>query len=262
EQVVLYNYDIVTYHQADWQNTYYLVRPDYAKKNATNLINYLSRNGAEGIAFRDIGNLLSADYYNRNTVTREEVLRMNVETLKEANAAGLHVTVKTGNDYAVPYAELITDMNLTGNAYAIIDRKIPFYEIALHGMKDYTGEAINLAGDYQTALLESAEYGAGLNFTFMKEDTMILQDSQYSCYNSAAWDRWKEQVIPMITRYQKEMTGLNRQTITGHEYLDDEVTVTVYEDGTKVYVNYSSYDWNGEGVTVPARDYLVERGSK
>ena len=261
EQVVLYNYDIVTYHRADWQDTYYLVRPDYAQKNASNLINWLKDKGADGIAFRDIGNLLSADYYNRNTVTREEVLKMNVETLKEANAAGLHITVKAGNDYAVPYAELITDMNLTGNAYAIIDRKIPFYEIALHGMKDYTGEAINLAGDYQTALLESAEYGAGLNFTFMKEDTMILQDSQYSCYNSAAWDRWKEQLIPMITRYQTEMSGLNKQTITEHQYLTENVTVTGYQDGTRVYVNYGTQEWKGDGVTVPARDYLVERGS-
>lgn len=262
EQVVLYNYDIVTYHQADWQDTYYLTRPDYAQKNASNLINWLKDKGADGIAFRDIGNLLSADYYNRNTVTREEVLKMNVETLKEANAAGLHITIKAGNDYAIPYAELITDMNLTGNAYAIIDRKIPFYEIALHGMKDYTGEAINLAGDYQTALLESAEYGAGLNFTFMKEDTMILQDSQYSCYNSAAWDRWKEQLIPMITRYQTEMSGLNKLTINDHEFLADQVTVTGYEDGTKVYVNYGTTEWTGDGVTVPARDYLVERGSQ
>ena len=262
EQAVLYNYDIVTYHRAEWQDTYYLTRPDYAKKNATNLINYLKQKGADGIAFRDIGNLLSADYYNRNTVTREEVLKMNVETLKEAAEAGLTITIKAGNDYAVPYAELITDMNLTGNAYAIIDRKIPFYEIALHGMKDYTGEAINLAGDYQTALLECAEYGAGLNFTFMKEDTMILQDTQYSCYNSAAWDRWKDQVIPMITRYQKEMAGLNTQTIVAHEFLSEQVTVTTYEDGTKVYVNYASSDWNGNGTAVPARDYLVERGNR
>ncbi len=262
EQVVLYNYDIVTYHQADWQDTYYLVRPDFAQKNASNLIKYLSDKGATGVAFRDLGNLLSADYYKRNTVTREQVLKMNVETLKEAAAAGLTVTIKAGNDYAVPYADLITDMNLTGNAYALIDRTIPFYEIALHGMKDYTGEAINLAGDYQTALLESAEYGAGLNFTFMKEDTMILQNTQYSCYNSAAWDRWKDQVIPMITRYQTEMSGLNTQTITDHAYLSENVTVTEYADGTKVYVNYGTSEWASDGVTVPARDYLVERSGE
>ncbi len=261
EQVKLYNYDIVTYQQSDWQDPYYLVRPEYAQKCADNLINGLADRGAAGVAFRDIGNLLSADYYVQNTVTREQVKQQNVNTLRKALEKNLKIIIKEGNDYAVPYADMITDMNLTGNAYAIIDRRIPFYQIALHGMKDYTGEAINLAGDYQTALLECAEYGAGLNFTFMKADTMILQDTMYSSYRSASYDRWKEKILPLISRYQTEMAGLNKQTITDHDQLSESVSVTTYQDGTKVYVNYSNSDFRNGGTVIPARDYLVERGN-
>lgn len=261
EQAKLYNFDVVTYKQADWQDSYYLVRPDYAKEMAANLIGALSKKGAEGVAFRDIGNLLSADYYNKATVTRQQVLNMNVDTLRDAAKAGLRVTIKHGNDYAVPYADLITDMNLAGNAYTILDKQVPFYQIALHGAKDYTGEAINLAGDYQNQLLKSAEYGAGLNFTFMQADTLLLRDTMYSCYTAAAYDRWKEQLLPMIGRYQREMSGLNRQRIVGHEYLAPRVTATTYADGTKVYVNYGTADYTADGVNVPARDYMVERGT-
>ena len=259
EQAILYNYDIVTYQQSDWQDPYYLVRPSYAQQCAANLINGLSDRGVTGVAFRDIGNLLSADYYMQNTVTREQVKSMNVDTLRDAVKKGLKISIKEGNDYAIPYADMITDMNLTGNTYAIIDRRIPFYQVALHGMKDYTGESINLAGDYQTALLECAEYGAGLNFTFMKEDTSVLRDSLYSCYRSASFDRWKDVIIPQILRYQKEMAGLNRQKIVGHDQLDGEVSVTVYSDGTKVYVNYSNKEYKENSVVIPAKDYLVER---
>ena len=254
EQVKLYSYDIVTYQQSDWMDAYYLVRPEYASQNASNLVSALSQKGAAGVAFRDIGNLLSADYYNRNTVTREQVKAMNVDMLKRAVAAGLKVSIKEGNDYAVPYADLITDMNLTGNAYAIIDRRIPFYQIALHGLKNYTGAAINLAGDYVTALLECAEYGAGLNFCFMEADNTIIQDSAYSCYTSAGYERWKAQAIPIMVRYQKEMAGLNQQMIVGHEYLTPEVVATTYADGTKVYVNYSAVEYDAGTVQVPARD--------
>jgi hypothetical protein len=45
--------------------------------------------------------------------------------------------------------------------------------------------------------------------------------------------------------------------MTGHENLNQFVSVTVYEDGTRVYVNYGYSDYTGNGVTVPARDYLV-----
>ena len=261
EQVKLYNYDVVTYQQSDWQDPYYLVRPEYAKQCAENLINGLSDRGASGVAFRDLGNLLSADYYVQNTVTREQVKAMNIQTLKDSIAKDLFVTIKGGNDYAVPYADMITDMNLTGNAYAIIDCRIPFYQIALHGMKNYTGEAINLAGDYQTALLECAEYGAGLNFSFMKADTTVLRDTMYSCYTSSGYDRWKNEAVAMINRYQQEMSGLNRQRITGHEQISADVSMTEYEDGTKVYVNYGTVEAKTGSVNIPARDYLVVRGN-
>ena len=261
EQVHLYPYDIVTYQKATWLDDYYLVRPAYARENASRLIGFLQKKGAAGVAFRDVGDLLSADYYNKDLTTREMVKRMNTETLQEARDAGEKVMIRKGNDYALPYADLITDMNLTGQAYAIVDERIPFYQIALHGMKDFTGEAINLSGDYQTRLLECAEYGAGLNFTFMAENTRILQDTTYSCYTSSGYTYWKDQVIPMIRRYQQEMKGLNRQRIVNHDQLAEEVKVTEYADGTRVYVNFGSEDYSTGGINIPARDYLVERGN-
>ena len=55
------------------------------------------------------------------------------------------------------------------------------------------------------------------------------------------------------------MKGLYNQSITDHQILEDGVRVTTYEDGTKVYVNYTYNEYSGNGVTVPARDYRVVR---
>ena len=260
--IKLYPYDIVTYTESDWMDPYYLVKPAYAQKCTENLINSLKIHGAAGVAFRDIGNLLSADYHNSSLTTREQVKMMNIQELKNAVDADLKIIIKEGNTYALPYADLITDMNLSGNAYALLDYSVPFYQIALHGLKNYTGEALNLAGDATTTLLESAEYGAGLNFTFMQMDTRVLLDSVFSCYSSASYNAWKEDAIAMVVRYQTEMAGLNRQKITGHKRLTDDVAMTSYADGTKVYVNYGINEYSTGTVNVPARDYLVERGSK
>ena len=259
--VKLYPYDIVTFLQSDWMDPFYLVKAQYAQNCASNLVNGLRERNAVGVAFRDIGNLLSADYHDSSLTTREQAKAMNVQTLQDAVNAGLKVIIKEGNAYALPYADVITDMSLTGNAYALLDDKVPFYQIALHGLKNYTGEALNLSGDYRTLLLESAEYGAGLNFTFMEGDTKVLQDSVFSGYRAANYGAWRDEAIGIITRYQKDMAGLNRQSIVNHEQLTEKVSVTTYADGTKVYVNYSTIDYTEGTVRVPARDYLVERGS-
>ena len=261
EQVHVYPYDIIYYLEAEWVDPFYLAKPSFAKEGATNLINKLSSMDAYGVAFRDIGYLLSADYNPKATVTREEVKAMNVETMKEAAAAGQSVMIRVGNDYAVPYADLITDMDLLGTNYAIIDKSVPFYQIALHGLKDYTGEPINLAADSVEEFLKCVEYGAGLNYTFMAEDTRILQDTLHSGYYAAYYDSWKDNAIATITRYQSDMAGLNQQSIVDHRRLDNGVTITTYEDGTKVFVNYSDRDLTVLGQKVPARDYSVERGN-
>lgn len=260
EQIMLRPFDIVQYQLADWMDEYYLVRPDYAKENASNLIDALAEVDAYGVSFRDVGNLLSADYNPKRTVTREKVKAMNVDTLKEAQEKGQSVMIRMGNDYAVPYASIVTDMDLTGTRYSILDANVPFYQIALHGMKDYTGEPINLAGDYVTEFLRCVEYGAGLNFTFMEEDGKILQDTYHSNFFGANYDSWAESAIEMIVKYQADTAGLNQQRIVSHEQLNADVAVTGYADGTKVYVNYGSTEFAQDGVKVPARSYTVERG--
>lgn len=261
EEVILYPYDNVTYQPQKWHTPYYLVKPSYAKNNASNLIKALSGRNAAGIAFRDIGNLLSADYYKKDLVTREKVKAMNVETLQEAQAAGLKTLIKEGNDYAIPYSDLIINMNLTGNSYSIIDETIPFYQMAIHGICNYTGDSINLSGDYRESMLKAVEYGAGLYFCLIREDTRVLMESDYTYLCSTGYELWKDDIVSMVTRYQEEMKGLNRQRIINHERVSEYVTVTTYEDGTKVYVNYDQEEYSTGNNTIPGRDYYVERGN-
>ncbi len=260
EQILLTPFDMVTHLESQWLDTYYLVRPEYARKNAANLIRALDEADADGVSFRDIGSFLSGDYNPKDTVTREQVKAMNVQTMKDAQENGQRVMIRMGYDYAVPYADLITDMDLRGGNYAILDQMVPFYQIALHGLKDYTGETINLAGNYLEEFLTCVEYGAGLNFTFMAEDGWVLQNTNHSNYFGSSYADWAEKAAGLITRYQTDMAGLNGQRIVSHEKLTDDVAVTGYEDGTKVYVNYGTDAYAADGVAIPARDYIVERG--
>jgi len=256
EHVELYPYSVVTFLPAEYFDPYYLVRPDYAREMAGNLISALDELGACGVAFRDIGSLLSADYNSKNTITREEVKQMNLETIQQAQKAGQNVMVKKGFDFVLPYVDLVTDVDLNGTPYSIIDECVPFYQMAIHGMVDYTGRPINLSGDWQTELLLCAEYGAGLSFTFMEEDGRILQETDHSGYFGAHYAAWAEDAAAMINAYQQDMEGLNQQAIVDHRILDSDVTVTVYEDGTQVFVNYGSADYRTGSQLVPARSYL------
>ncbi|MBR4236776.1 MAG: hypothetical protein IKR85_12060 [Clostridia bacterium] len=261
QQVQLYPFSPVTFQLDEEQDSYYLVKPSYAQQKAENLISFLAEQKATGIAFRDIGLLLSADYNPKDLVTREKVKAMNIDVLKDAAAKGLKVIVKEGSDFTLPYADLVTEMDVPGTRYSLLDAMVPFYQIAIHGSVNYTGKAINLSSDYIGELLTSAEYGCGLHFCFMQADTKILQDSLHTGYYAAYYSSWKDEAFAMINRYQSEMAGLNNVRISGHERLAEDVSKTEYENGTYVLVNYTETPFDYQGHTIPARDYIVVRGN-
>ena len=169
--------------------------------------------------------------------------------------------INMGNDYAVPYVDVVTEMDLRGSEYTILDEYIPFYQLALHGYIDYTGKPINICGNSEEAILSAAEYGAGLSYTIMKESAFILQKTLYTEYYGSEFDSCHKDIVDTYNRYNSELGHTFNQEMSSHEKLTETVSCTGYEDGTKVYVNYGNDEFSDGRNTVPARDYLVVRGN-
>ena len=258
ERVSLLEYSQVTYSERDDLDAYYLLHTDGAQKTTETLAEAAARYGT-GISFEDTGKDLSSDFYKKKTFSRQSVLKLQEEKLKELSQNGTAVCVNMGNDYAVPYCRLVTNVDLRGSEYTILDECIPFFQLAVHGRVNYTGYPLNICGNTEDEILYSAEYGAGLSFTLMKESSFILQKTLYTEYYGSCYDDWKEEMLSIYERYEKELGHTFSQEMVGHRNLSPVLSCTEYEDGTKVYVNYGYSDAKEDGVTVPARDYKVVR---
>ena len=260
ESAKLNVYDTVTYEKAEEdRDPFYLLKADLVYEMMDNLAD--AANGYHaGVSFSDIGYELSSDFYQKDPTSRQMAMEEQAEKLKSLDDNGTDIMINMGNDYAVAYADMVTNMDLEGTEYSIIDKKIPFYQLAIHGYVNYTGEALNLTQNTQNELLNSAEYGAGLAFTFMKESAFELQNTLYTEYFGADYSAWHDEMLEIYTRYNEELGHTFNQKMVGHEYVTSELTCTIYEDGTKVYVNYSYDELQADdGTVVPARDYVVVR---
>lgn len=260
EKAELNDYRTVTYiKNPDSGDAYYLLHADKILNMADNLAEAADKYGT-GISFQDIGDVLSSDFYRNAPVSRQTALNNQEAKLKELADRDMRVMINKGNDYAVAYSDMVTNMDLGGSAYTILDISVPFYQIAVHGYVNYTGEALNLTQNYEQELLKSAEYGAGLSFAVMDESAFALQKTSYTEYFGADFSLWHDRMMELYTRYNRELGHIFSQRMTDHAYVGDKVTCTTYEDGTKVYVNYDYEDVRtADGVAVPARDYVVVR---
>jgi len=257
EKAELYEYSTTSYGKRDDLDEYYLLKEPYIREMAENLVSAAEFYQA-AVSFEDIGKVLSSDFTRKAPVSRQTALKNQQEQLKAVEDR-VEIMINGGNDYAIPYVDMVTNMKLEGADYTIIDKTVPFYQLVIHGFVNYTGEALNLTKDFKQELLKSAEYGAGLQFTVMQESAFTLQNTLYTEYFGSEYEDCKQTMLETYERYNKELGHIFNQKMTGHEFVAEEVTCTMYEDGTKVYVNYTYEDVTVNGTIVPAKDYVVVR---
>jgi hypothetical protein len=242
-----------------WGKLSYLARPAYTLSLIDNFNRKASALNLRNIAFRNLGAKLAGDYHEKRLVSREASMKMRQEKLAELTGKGTGVLLNTGYAYAAPWADFITDMAIDDQGFGITDVSVPFYPMTLHGLVPYTGPAINLAEDYTKNLLKTIESGAGLYFSFMSEETSILQETKFRQFYANEYDKWSADANALYQKFTVDFAGLYDQAITGHTILSAGLTVTEYEDGTRVIVNSGDRNVNYDGVAVSARGYAVLR---
>ncbi|MCL2190196.1 MAG: DUF5696 domain-containing protein [Defluviitaleaceae bacterium] len=238
-----------------------IARPEVTINLIRNFVGEAADIGVNNMAFRCIASALSGDFHEDRHVSREASMNMRTDLLADLQQGGTGIWLNYGFAYAVPFADVITRMPLDDQGFGITDMHVPFFQIALHGLVPFAGAPLNLAEDYSLHLLRSIESGASLFFSFKHVPTRDLQVTRYLRYFANEFDRWVHVANDLYQSYVQNFGHLYNQFIVDHQILCRRgVTVTVYEDGTRVYVNTTMADFTEGSVTIPAGRYVVVRG--
>lgn len=243
-------------------SNYFLTKPGYAKTSLENFVKTISDYGTKNVSLQDYGRKLAGDYNPKNRVSREANMNMQMNSMSTLKSSGSKLMINEGNQYAVPYADVVTNINFNNKKINLIDEAVPFYTIALHGVVNYTGDAINLAEDYETNMLKSVETGAGLYFVFMEQPTSVLQKGWSTQYFACNFDEWKADAVQTYERFNKELSDIYNQYIVEHKKLANGVYLTKYESGKTTVVNYNYNNYNYNGKTIPKRDFITIGGGQ
>ena len=258
ERIQRYPFSFVWFgERSQWGKLSYIARPSAMMSIIDSFVPKAEALGVRNFTLRNFGARLGGDYNERRHISREATMRLRQEKLAELKKNDNGVMVKTGFVYTVPWADMITDMMLDDQAFGITDASVPFYPIVLRGLVPFTGRAINLAEDYTRNLLKTIESGAGLHFSFMKEETAELQETKFRQFYANEYDKWVGDANVLYQRFSADFGHLYNQAIVDHVILSGDVTITVYEDGTRVLVNATNTPWDYNGRIINANSYAV-----
>jgi hypothetical protein len=261
ERIQKYPFSFVWFgERKQWGKLSYIARPSVTIKLMDNFFQKTSSLGLRNIAFRNYGSKLAGDYHEKRHVSREASMLTRQKKLQQIKDSGKDIIVNTGFVYAAPWADLIIDMIIDDQSFGITDASVPFLPIVLHGVVPYTSRAINLAEDYTKNLLKTVESGAGLYFSFMKEETAELQETKFRQFYANEYDKWVGDADAMYKKFTADFGHLYSQKIVDHVILSPNVTITEYEDGTRVLVNASDFDAVYDGINIGADTYRIIGG--
>ena len=217
----------------------------------------LQKHGFKAVSLRSSGNELYADYDRKNTVDRITSQQKSIESLATIAGGVDKVMVREGNSYALPYATHILGAATESSGFLITSEDVPFLQMVLHGSKSLSGDPINLQPNYRVAVLKAAEYGMSLHLQLTYEEAHILKDTDYADNYSSCYTDWLDVIAQQQMRLETALNPVSDALMVEHEALADGLTVTRYDNGYAVYVNYTKAEQTVGEITVPAEDFIT-----
>ncbi len=239
-----------------------LISPHFALQVSEKIAKQTSKYDITGLHLGTATWDLYSDYLEDRYTDRQAAIQLYQQSFRSLQESGKSLLGDNGNAYSLEFVDDMINVPLSSQGYMIFDEEVPFYEMVLHGYMDYAGEAWNMSDDYETTLLKSVECGAGVHFQWIYGDNSLLKETEYDYLYAVHYKNWMSHAIEDYTRMNTELGELQNQIITAHERVQEDLVKVTYEDGTCVYVNYGKEDALYDGVTIPARDYIVRKGSE
>ncbi len=217
----------------------------------------LYADGEKNISVGSLGTALNSSQDEELPLNREDAKDYVISALEKISAAYDRVTVNNGNSYTWKYADTIMEIPLDSSNRITTTAEIPFLGIVLHGYMDYTGEAVNLSGDYEYTLLKTIENGANPYFVVAYDNIAELKVNGYSEYYAVQYSTWKESIINEYKKLNEALGSLQNVTIQNHEILENRIVRVTYENGTQVYLNYNNFETTYGDLTLAAMGFAV-----
>ena len=242
-------------------NSEYRVSIDWFNKNSDTLIKKLKAKDIKNIALGDVANSLYCDFKDDGFKRDKTKLAMS-DFIKKTNESFESVMLDSANAYAAVFADVIYNAPIDHSNHDILSKSVPFYSMVMSGIADCVAPPYN-SGEDDEILLRTIASGAGFCVTWMWEETTELVGTDLSSISNVNFQETVDDTLKLYKRVNNVYSKVKGSRIYSHEYIYENVSVTEYENGLKIYVNFGDEPFMlEEGTQIPAKDFIAKEGKQ
>lgn len=237
---------------------FYTIAPKYL----TNVVEKFSNSAKEykNLGIGDLGNL----YYENlrakdecNPYQGEAIVQSALETL----GTDRNLILYNPNANRVKYAAVSADISRESSDYGLIKENVPFRQLVLNGLTDYTTLSVNTSSSNTAYFtLQAVELAAFPKYTITSEKVDQLKEANYNELFATEYAKFADSIKEQYAEIKDAFAKIGTTKIKSHCVLADKVYETTYDTGVKVITNYNTYEVETEHGKIAAQKYLIVEG--
>ena len=236
EPILMYSYKPSTGYKNTSLPAYYLVKPKKLPSIAQEFYDSLKRSIDCGVSYVNSATMLYTDFNTKDFSSRTNTVNQIQNALKNQHQGAL---LYRPNSYTLPYASSIFSSSYDCSRFDIEDQRVPFYQMAISGLLDYSLSSFNMSANPSEMVLNSIETGSTLQLTFISSNASAVKGSNFDYLYAADYSKWKNISLQEWKRVVEVYANLGSRVVIHHEKLADGIYKTDYKNGRSVITNYN-----------------------
>lgn len=216
--------------------------------------------GINSISIDKFGSALAGDYKKNNEMYKTAAIREQLKSLDLVTENIQNLNLYTPYEYAFKYVTHAKDIPYESTQKELLDYSIPFYQLVVNGIFDYSSNSINanIESGLDYHVMKLIETGANPQFTFTYDSSSELIRTEYNSYYNTQYTEWLNEVKTIYSELKG--LGIYAGTLVSHERISPNVYVVTYQVGNqqiRIGLNYSFSNIVVGTTTIAAKSYAV-----
>ncbi len=234
----------------------YLTSPASYTKILNSFFKSAGKNDVKNINLKSLGTELNSDFSSDRPTNRNQTKSLLTRYFKSVKN-DYNLSFEGVNAYVLPFATQLCSVPMTNSGYAGETASVPFVQLSVSGCVECFSEPVNLSGKDTQMLLSCIEYGISPSYILAYGNTELLKMTEYTKYYAISFDTLKKSVTDGYKYVKDALSKTDGTGIIKHSIIKTDVSLSEFENGTKIYVNSGKIDYYADGITIPAESYVV-----
>ena len=235
-------------------DTFYYLMPGRSSGNLTRFAEDINKDGIPNLALAGITEVLFSYSSRGSYYSRTDTMDIYMDAVSEADNS-VSLLMETPNAYLWKYSDAFLDMPLSSSDYLYLDREIPFLSMVLKGVVPTYSEYVNFEANKTENFLRMVESGMYPSFYVTAEDSSKLIYTNSRNLYSLEYTSYRDTIAEYDAALRALAEKVGQSCITDHEILDNGLVKVTYDNGVRIYVNYTESELSADGLTVDALSY-------